>query len=420
MTSAITAGSDRVGARHLAHARRSRHHSFGFWAAALAFLVNMGFSAVPTPLYVLYQQRDHFSTIMVTVVYAVYAVGVIASLFLGGHVSDWVGRKQVFVPALLMNVASGLIFLFAPSLPGLLVARVVCGISVGLTTATATAYLGELHAGVFSGKAVSPRRAQVVATAANLGGIGFGPLVAGLLAQYAPQPLRVPYIVFGVVLIVLAVLIAAAPETAERPVPVPRWRPQRVAVPAHARRMFFVATAAGVAAFAVFGVFNSLAPTFLAGTLHQTSHAVAGAVAFVAFAGGALAQIALSRGGIALTLRVGQLLLVPGLALFAGGMWLPSLTMFIVGGVVTGAGGGLVFRGALAAAVSTAPPESRAEVLAGYFLGAYVGLSVPVVGLGIATQYVSARAVMLVFVVLVAVAVVLCTRAVRAERTTHT
>ena len=101
MTSAITAGSDRVGAGHLAHARRSRHHSFGFWAAALAFLVNMGFSAVPTPLYVLYQQRDHFSTIMVTLVYAVYAVGVIASLFLGGHVSDWVGRKQMFVPALL-------------------------------------------------------------------------------------------------------------------------------------------------------------------------------------------------------------------------------------------------------------------------------------------------------------------------------
>ncbi|MCW2890600.1 MAG: putative arabinose efflux permease, family [Actinomycetia bacterium] len=417
MTSALTARTDRVGAGHPAHARRrSRHHTFGFWAAALAFLVNMGFSAVPTPLYVLYQQRDHFSTIMVTVVYAVYAVGVIASLLLGGHVSDWVGRKQVFVPALLINVASGLIFLFAPSLPGLLLARVVCGISIGLTTATATAYLGELHVGVFRGEAVSPRRAQVVATAANLGGIGFGPLVAGLLAQYEPQPLRVPYILFGVVLTVLAVLVAASPETAERPVPVPRWRPQRLAVPAHARRMFFVATAAGVAAFAVYGVFNSLAPTFLAGTLHQSSHAVAGVVAFAAFAAGALAQIVLSRAGSALNLRVGPLLLIPGLALLTGGMWLPSLAMFIVGGVVTGAGGGLVFRGALAAAGSTAPPESRAEVLAGFFLGAYVGLSVPVVGLGIATQYAPAREVMVVFVVLVAVAVVLCTRAVRAEQ----
>jgi hypothetical protein len=73
----------------------------------------------------------------------------------------------------------------------------------------------------------------------------------------------------------------------------------------------------------------------------------------------------------------------------------------------------------MAAAGSTAPPEARAEVLSGYFLGAYVGLSVPVVGLGIATQYASARSVMLVFVVLVAAAVVLCTNALRAEHTKH-
>jgi MFS family permease len=101
---------------------RRRHHSIGFWIVAVAFLTNMAFSAVPTPLYVLYQQRDHFSTIMVTVVYAVYAVGVIASLFLAGHISDWVGRKKVFVPALLVNVVSAIVFLLAPSLPGLLIA----------------------------------------------------------------------------------------------------------------------------------------------------------------------------------------------------------------------------------------------------------------------------------------------------------
>ena len=178
-----------------------RHHSFGFWAAAAALLVNMGFSAVPTPLYVLYQRRDHFSTITVTLVYSVYAVGVIGSLFLGGHVSDWLGRKRVFVPALLANVVAAAIFLIAPSLPGLLVARVVSGVSVGLTTATATAYLAELHWRTPAGVR-GAHRGQVVATAANLGGIGVGPLVAGLLAQYAPQPLRLPYYVFGVALLV--------------------------------------------------------------------------------------------------------------------------------------------------------------------------------------------------------------------------
>jgi Major Facilitator Superfamily len=394
----------------------ARHHSFGFWVAALAFLVNMGFSAVPTPLYALYEQRDHFSTFMVTIVYAVYAVGVIGSLFLGGHVSDWVGRKRVFVPALLVNVLSAVIFLLAPSLPGLLVARVVSGVSVGLTTATATAYLAELHVGIFSPQFPrSPRRAQVVATAANLGGIGVGPLAAGLLAQFAPQPLRLPYLVFGGVLIVLALLVAVAPETAVRPDPAPAWRPQRIAVPRAARRAFFAATAAGVAAFAVFGVFNSLAPSFLAGDLHEHSAAVAGAVAFAAFASGAVAQILLARLGVTATLRVSMVILVPGLGLLTGGMWSASLALFVIGGILTGAGAGLVFRGALVAAGAAAPPESRAEVMSGFFLGAYIGLSVPVVGLGIATRYAPARDVMLVFVVLVIAALVASLRAVIGE-----
>jgi MFS family permease len=375
--------------------------------------VNMGFSAVPTPLYALYQQRDHFSTFMVTIVYAVYAVGVIGSLFLGGHVSDWVGRKRMLVPALLINVLSAVVFLFFPSLPGLLIARIISGISVGLTTATATAYLGELHVGIFgSERPRSPRRAQVVATAANLGGIGFGPLVAGLLAQFAPQPLRLPYIVFAGVLILLTVLVAVSPETATRPDPAPAWRPQRIAVPLAARGAFFAATAAGVASFAVFGVFNSLAPSFLAGTLHESSRAVAGAVAFAAFAAGAVAQILLSRLNVRATLRISMVILIPGLALLIGGMWLPSLAMFVIGGVLTGAGAGLLFRGALVAAGAAAPPESRAEVLSGFFLGAFVGLSVPVVGLGIATEYAPARDVMLVFVAIVIVAALASVRAV--------
>jgi hypothetical protein len=112
------------------------------------------------------------------------------------------------------------------------------------------------------------------------------------------------------------------------------------------------------------------------------------------------------------TLRIGMAVLAPGLALVIGGMWLPSLAMFVVGGVLTGAGAGLVFRGALVAAGAAALPESRAEVLSGFFLGAYVGLSVPVVGLGVATRYAPARDVMLVFVAIVVVALVASLRAV--------
>jgi MFS family permease len=396
-------------------ARHQRHHSIAFWVVAAAFCVNLAFSAVPTPLYTIYQQRDHFSTLMVTVVYAVYAVGVIGSLFLGGHVSDWVGRRRVLVPAITVNVLSAVLFLVVPSLAGLIVARIVSGVSIGLTTGTATAYLAELHLG--AGGSPTGRRPQIVATAANLGGIGVGPLGAGLLAQFLPSPLVIPYLVFGGALVVLALLVAFAPETADRPDPRPAWRPQRVAIPAHARGTFYAATGAAAAAFAVYGVFNSLMPAFLAGTMHETSYAVAGAVAFSAFAAGGCAQILLGTASTATTLRVSIPVLFAGLALFTIGMWLPSLPVFIIGGIVTGAGGGLVFRGSLVAAASTAEPKSRAEVLAGFFLGAYIGLSVPVIALGVATEYVSARDVMLVFVVLAAIAISAGTRSVLRRHT---
>jgi MFS family permease len=191
----MTSTSVHLPSRPTYPASSARAHGVAFWLAALAFLVNMGFSAVPTPLYALYQQRDGLSDLMVTVVYAAYAIGVIASLFFGGHLSDRVGRRRIFVPALLINALSASVFILAPSLAGLLVARIVSGVSVGLTTATATSYLAELHRR--HRPLASERRADVVATASNLGGIGFGPLAAGALAQWAPAPLRLPYIVFG-------------------------------------------------------------------------------------------------------------------------------------------------------------------------------------------------------------------------------
>ncbi len=395
---------------HRSSSRRA--HGTAFWLTAAAFMLNMGFSAVPTPIYGLYEQRDHFSGLVVTVVYAVYAVGVIASLFLGGHLSDSLGRRRVLVPALLVNALSAVIFILFPGLAGLLVARVVSGVSIGLTTATATSYLSELHA--HHRPAAGTRRADMVATAANLGGIGFGPLVAGLLVQFAGDPLSLSYYVFGGALVVLAAALTLAPETVSTPDPRPRYRPQTVVVPRRARAVFFAATAAGIAAFAVFGVFNSLAPSFLVGSLHERSHAVAGAVAFAAFASAAAAQLLQSRSSSRTLLIRGVPVIVLGLALLGGAMWAASLAMFIAGGVVAGAGGGMVFKGALVTAASTAPEGGRAETLAGFFLGAYIGLSIPVVGLGVATTYWPAKDVMLVFVVLAAAAIVLSVRAVLA------
>jgi hypothetical protein len=383
-----------------------RQHGLGFWAVAFAFLTVMAFSTLPSPLYGLYQARDGFSSFMVTIIYAAYAVGVVAALLLAGHVSDWYGRRRVLLPATAISIASGIVFLVWRDTAGLIVARIVNGLSVGVVAATATAYLAELHA--TSRPDASPRRAQLIATGVNIGGLGLGPLVSGFLAQWVGSPLTVPYVVFLAALSVALVVVAVTPETRERPDPSPAYRVQRVSVPAEARGAFAAAAAGAILAFGALGLFTGLAATFLVGTLHQTSHALAGVTVFAMFAGGVIAQTLSATWSLRSTLGAGIALMLGGMALVVLAAWLatPSLALFIVGGAVMGGGAGAVFKGSVGTVIAISPAETRAEALAGLFLAGYVGLSVPVVGAGIALQFTSAKYTLLGFAVVEAIAMI--------------
>ena len=389
-----------------------RRPGAGFWIVAYTFLVTMAFSAVPAPLYVLYQRRDGFGPLMVTVIFAAYAVGVVATLFLAGHVSDWLGRRRILAIAVAVNIASGILFLAWPSVPGLIVARLISGASVGMLTATATAHLTELHAS--ARPAASRARADIVATAANLGGLGLGPLVSGLLAQYAADALQVPYLVAEALMLLGVATLAAAPETAPRPAVRPAYRPQRVSVPHAHRSLYFAAGIAGAAEFAVFGLFTSLAPGFIAGTLGDRSHALAGFATFVVFGMAALAQIGASRAPLRRQLGIGLGVLVAGLVLVTAAVWLASLPLLLAGGAIAGAGAGAAFKGCVSTVITIAPAGARGEALAGLFLAGYVGLAIPVMGLGVAVQLLSARTALVGFAaVLIGVVALVSRRLVR-------
>jgi MFS family permease len=385
-------------------------HGLGFWAIAYAYLAVMAFSAAPSPLFAIYRQQEGFSALTITVIYAVFAVGVVASLFLVGHLSDWHGRRRVLAPAVALSLVSGLVLVTSTNLADIIVGRVLNGLSVGAVTATATAWLAELHAS--HRPTASNRRAQVVATAANLGGIGFGPLVAGFLAQYVGHPLVVPYAAFLVALAVAVVAILLTPETREPAEPRPRYRPQRVAVPDGARRRYFAAALAVLIAFAAFGVFSALAGTFLAGTLHHPSRALAGATVFAVFTAGVVAQSAGPDWSLRRLLSTGMATMVAGLALVVAAAWLstPSLALFVAGGALTGAGAGALFKGALGTVVAIASEDGRAEALAGLFLGGYIGLAVPIIGVGVTLQFTTPRVALLGFAVAVAAATAVAAR----------
>ncbi|WP_112605635.1 MFS transporter [Micromonospora noduli] len=370
----------------------SRRHGRGFWAIALAFLTAMAFCTVPAPLYPLYMARDGFSTFMGTIVFAVYAVGVVISLLLAGHVSDWVGRKKILIPALALELVAAALFLGDPSLPVLLVARLVSGLGIGLITATATAYLQELHAAHRPGS--SRQRFEMVSTAANIGGLGVGALVAGVLAQYVDAPLRTPYLVFAVLLAVSIVAVALSPETVEERLVKPTYRPQRISADHGDRAGYLAAAAAGFASFAVFGLFTSVAPGFVAGALHLPSRALAGTIVFAVFGGAAVAQTLTSRLAAPAKVRLGLLAQAVGVPVLLVGMHTASLSVFLVGGVVAGIGAGVLFKAAVGAVAAMAAPAQRGEALAGLFLIGYLGMILPSVGIGVATQAVTAGTAM--------------------------
>jgi MFS family permease len=374
-------------------------HAPGFWVIAIAFLITMAFSTVPTPLYAIYQHRDGFPTFVITVIFASYAVGVMASLYLAGHVSDWLGRRRVALLAVLAEALSAAIFLTWRDVPGLLIARLICGIGVGVLTATATAHLSELRQVARPDE--DPSRSALISSTVNLGGLALGPLVGGLLAEYVAAPLERPYEIFLVLLLLSALGVALVPETVERLEERPVYRPQRVALPSAAKPVFLASAAGAFAAFAILGLFTSLAPTFLAGTLHHSSRLLAGVVTFAVFVAGAISQVLFVQLSRRSQLRLGLVLMSVGLVAVAAGGLVPSLWLFVAGGVAAGAGAGLVFRGAVATTASLADASSRGEVLAALFLIAYVGLAVPVLAIGAGIAFFPAQAALLVFSVII-------------------
>lgn len=350
---------------------------------------------LPTPLYVVYQDRWGFANGVLTAVFAVYAAGVLTALLVFGRLSDQVGRKPVLVAAVAVATASTIAFLLADGVVALFAARLLSGFAAGLTMGTATAALAELE------PHHDPRRAALFASAVSTGAVGLGPLVAGVFAEYLARPTQLIFVVYLACLAVATVAMLMTPETVvERQALV--LHVQRPSIPAEILPPFLSAAGAAFAVSAVIGLFIALVPSFLGSELGQRNRAVAGLVVFLLFTVATVAQLLLHR----ITSRQALLSAFPwlglGLGLLMLGLRLGQLPLFVAGTVSAGVGVGLALMGALATVNRVAPPERRAEVLSGFFVASYAGLALPALGVGIASQHVGFFAATLACSVLLA------------------
>jgi hypothetical protein len=361
--------------------RASRQGS-GFWAAAFAFLIVMAVATLPSPLYGLYRVRDNLSALTITVVFAIFAASTIALLRSDNAIAARIGRRGVMLAAVAtMMVAVGVLAVWK-DLPGLLIGRLITGVSVGLAAGTAITYLIELR--LRADPKASPVPARTIGTSLTVGALGIGPLIAGCLAQWVAQPLTVPYLVFLALGVVALIGLWSAPETGA---PAPRAAAKtQPSGPRSKVRLPVPAAAGTLAAFAANGLFAGLSGLFLATTLGQPSHALSGAALFLVFASGVASQLVTGKLQASRVLALGTISMLAGLVLLVVSVRLatPSLALFLIAGALIGAGSGAVFKGTTGIVLGASPPESRVTMTSDLLIALYVGLSVPVIGAGVA------------------------------------
>ena len=358
-------------------ANRERVGLVALTIVAVALAVMFVGAIMPTPLYPLYQWAFGFSGITLTLIYAIYVLGNLVALLFFGRMADQVGRRKAILPAIGFGIASTVVFAAATGTAWLFTARALSGFSTGLGAGAATAWIAELYTGRGNGTAAR------IAASANFFGCAAGPLFSGLLAQFAPWPLRLPYLVYLVLLCAVAAAIVFVPETVMNP---KRFgeaslRP-RLGVPRPIRLQFVSPAVSGFATFSLIGFYAALIPNLLAESLHQSAPTVAGAIVCEVFGIAAITILSTAWLGSQAAMFSALALLVPAAWLLVGAELARSLPLLLVAAALCGVAGGLGYRGSLEVTNRIAPTDQRSEVVSSYLIALFAGNSVPVIGIG--------------------------------------
>jgi predicted MFS family arabinose efflux permease len=364
-------------------------------------------SAVPSPLYGVYQEEWHFSTLVLTLVYGIYCFGVLAALLLVGRISDDVGRRPVLAVALVGLVGAAVLFSLADSVGWLFAARGLQGLTTGLALGAAGAALLDLH----------PRRdgqhAGLINGVASAAGLGAGALVSSVLVQYAPDPLVLPF------LVLLGLFVVALLGTLALPEPVARagrleLRPQRPGVPAAIRGPFALSGLSVLSSWSIAALYLSLGPRLAGDLLHTTNHLAGGAAVLALCVPAALTQLLWQGLDSRRAAAIGSAVLAAGMALTAGSLSTSSAVLFLGATAITGGGFGLAFLGALRSLTAVIPPDRRAEVMSAFYVVAYLSISLPAIAAGFAVPELGLEPTFRVFsVAVVVIALVVTVAAAR-------
>jgi MFS family permease len=359
----------------------SRRLSFpiAFGAITAIFVLFAAAASAPTPLYVVYQKEWGFPTSTLTVIFAVYVLGLIGSLLVLGALSDHVGRRPVLAAAVALEAAAFLLFIVAGDVTVLLVARVVQGIATGAAFSTLGATLVDLN------PPHSPGRAGLVNGVAPISGLALGALGSGALVQFAPAPRQFVFALLLAGMIFAGVVVARIPETsARRPGAVASLIPT-LGIPARLRPDVYAIVPIVVASWAIGGLYLSLGPSVAAGLFGLTNHLIGGLVVTMLCGAGALTAFLLRSWPTNRVLGISAGLLSAGTLLTLAGVQSHTVALAVAGTLVAGVGFGGSALASFGTLARIAGPGERSELLAVALVIAYLAFSLPAVAAGFAS-----------------------------------
>lgn len=351
-----------------------------FVVAGAASAATLTTASALSPLYPIYQRLWGFSSFTLTLIFAAYAIALLAALLTIGSLSDRVGRRPVASGALILLALGTLLFTVAGGSGGLIAARIVQGIAVGAGTGTITAMIMD--------SAPSPRSGSIVSSAVPMLGVAVGAILAGALVEFAPLPRDLVFWVLAAGYLMLAVAVLFIPERAPAPSIAPEsiWRSllPSVGLPSAVRPTFLALIPSIGAPWALSGLYLSLGSSVIGNVLAVHSHFVVSIVLGVFYVA------AMSGTAISATLPpasrqwfgYGTLLL--GVLLTITAVLLNVLPLYVTGSAVAGLGLGATFQFAVNALGEVAPSAHRGQVFATMYVVSYAAFSVPTLAAGLA------------------------------------
>jgi MFS family permease len=358
----------------------------GISAAMVAILVAAG---SPTPLWPIYQEQWGFPPWMLTLAFGVYALALLVAILVIGSLSDHIGRRPLMIGALALELTAMLVFLVAPSIGWLIVARIVQGVATGAASSSLSAAVVEL----------APERRKKLGSQmtgmAPLAGLGIGALFAGIVAQFASDAAFTVWLVLVVIFTLGTIFTLFTPETSTcRPGALASLTP-RVSVPAQVRGLFSATLPGTISAFMMMALFLGLVPIVLVSVFEVGDPIVGALAAFVTFGAGTVVSAVTGAARPHRLRLLGAGAMTTGAILFVGSVGAHALPLLWAAAVFGGAGLGASFSGTTRGLVPEVKPHERAGLFAAIYLVAYLamGLSAIVAGLFVDVVGVASMAV---------------------------